>query len=141
VKEGDVDEDSTIEVQVTMKPYQALRFACAMRRLAEMSTAKEDREFWRSIYHEVGDQCAGVYITSRRHVWRPAYDDEVALKRVVDGDEPFPVLSRMDARRALVALKDKLSARQLGERLYMDRRTASMWRAAYNRGEWKKYGF
>jgi hypothetical protein len=135
-----MDKDNTIKVELQLDPYQALRFACSARRLSEMSTVDKDKDFWRSVYRDVGDQCVGMYLNIRRYIWRPLDDDEVALKRVINGEEPYPVLSRMDARRALVVLADKLSARQLGERLYMDRRTASRWRAEYKRGEWKKYG-
>jgi hypothetical protein len=135
-----MDGDRKIVITVELTPDRAIRFVNLVRRAADLCTTREDLDFWRSLANRVIDQCVGLNMTSRRWVWRPPDDDEVALKRVIDGVEPYPMLSRMDARRAVIALGDKLSARELGHRLYMDQRTASQWRASYNKGEWKKYG-
>jgi hypothetical protein len=124
----------------TDDPRQALWFISLMRRAADRSTTHKDRRFWRALGNKMVAQCQGLDLDGRNQVKRPPDDDEVALRRVINGDGPYPVLSRMDARRVIIHFMDRLSARELGERLYVDHRTVVRWRKEYARGEWAKHG-
>lgn len=124
----------------TDDPRKALRFITLMRRAADYSTTQTDRDFWRGLANRMVDQAQGVVLKARNHVIRPLDDDEVALRRVIKGDQPYPVLSLMDARRVVLHFGHRLSARQLGERLHMDHRTVTRWRTEYKKGMWKKHG-
>lgn len=123
----------------TDDPRRVLRFINLMRRAAKYSTEMEERAFWRGLASEMVNQSIGMVLGRRNGVLRPLDDDEVALRRVIKGDQPYPVLSLMDARRVIVHFGLSLSARQLGERLYVDHRTIDRWRSEYKKGMWKKY--
>lgn len=72
-------------------------------------------------------------------VRRPKDDDEVAVDLVVNGYPPYPVLSRADARRALIRLKKKdLSVPQMAERLHASPRTINYWLRDLREGKWKE---
>jgi hypothetical protein len=135
-----MEGDRTIEVTLKLSPLRAVKFVSTMRRAADLCTTKDDMVFWRNVANVVADQCVGEILTTRYYVARPEDDDEVALQRVLRGEAPIPVLSRMDSRRVVAKLGHKRSARQLGDLLYMNHRTVSRWRAEHARGEWKKYG-
>lgn len=67
---------------------------------------------------------------------RPPDDDNTALMRVINGNHPYPVLSKNDARRALVALRASCSIAELSRRLHIDPRTVSRWILEYKEGTW-----
>lgn len=73
----------------------------------------------------------------RRQAKRPKHDDEWAVRRVVDGITPYPVLSLADARRAFIAMRPKRTLFEMAERLHMDPRTVSRWAKSYREGNWK----
>lgn len=116
--------------------YQAARFIRTMRTKADKETDAELQKKWREIAWAVANEYGGELYDHRGMVKRPPDDDEVALRRVVDGQPPYPVLSLNDAREAFVQLNSKLSARAIGERLYVDRCTITRWRREYRNGGW-----
>ena len=124
----------------TDDPRYALRFISLMRRAADRSTTQEDRRFWRDLGNQMVAQCAGIVLDRRHQIRRPPDDDEVALDKVIKGEGPYPILSQMDARRVIAHFENRLSARELGERLHVDHRTIERWRKLYRLGAWRKYG-
>lgn len=124
----------------TDDPRRVLRLIHLLRRAADLSTEQADRAFWRDRANTLVEQAQGLVLDSRNSILRPKDDDEIALRRVIEGEQPYPVLSRMDARRVVIHFGHTLSARQLGERLHMDHRTVARWRTEYKEGKWRKYG-
>lgn len=124
----------------TDNPRLAYLFISMARKAADRATVRADRDFWRGLANGMMEQCLGVFVEARNQVLRPREDDEVALGLVIEGKGTYPVLSVMDARRVVIHFGHRLSARELAERLYVDRRTVSRWRTEYKKGMWKKYG-
>lgn len=71
-------------------------------------------------------------------VQRPRGRDAEAVRRVVNGDAPFPVLSLPDAQVAFLVMRgNAVSLAEMGRRLHMHPRTVSRWVTYYEEGRWQ----
>lgn len=108
--------------------------------LREASRKEEDPDCARrfaAIAQDLVEAGKGEFHTYNRPVKRPKDDDEMALERVIKGDAPFPVLSRMDAYRAFLSLDGKENTGEIARRLHVDKHTIGDWRKKYRTGELK----
>ncbi|MGW3135947.1 hypothetical protein [Streptomyces sp. NPDC001139] len=126
-----------IEITLRLKPACARRFADLLRTAAASETdrgqAKAYRGAARSIERAPGIRhaTAGTYRYTPR-VQRPQHKaiDEGALRRVIRGERPFPVLTRAEARKACWHLTQlDCPASEIAERVRIAQRTVHRWRA------------
>lgn len=126
-----------IEITLRIKPGCARRFADLLRTAAacepDRGQAKAYRGAARTIERAPGIRRPGSrpYAYTPR-VQRPQHDviDEGALRRVILGERPFPVLTRAEARKACWHLTQlDCPASEIAERVRIAQRTVHRWRA------------
>lgn len=128
------EEQESIALQAALTPRHAGRLVAILRAAAEVETLPYYSRKWRGMAEEIIDKSNGELRMHRRPVKRPKENDEVAVQRVLKGEEPYPVLSREDARRVLARLTDQFSARELAYRLHVDSQTIVRWRKDVREG-------
>lgn len=129
------------EVYIVIKvsvPRQSNRLTAALRRAALIEDCPATKKKLRTI----ADRIANDTKTAKRYnlpVHRPPDDDEIALKRVVAGDAPFPVLSERDAHRAFAAMRDAgVSHSVMAQRLHLHTRTIARWVERCEEENWRE---
>lgn len=132
--EDENEQSEIITIEAHLSHAQGGRLVAILRAAAEIETLPYYSKKWREMAEDIIDNSDGELRMHRRPVRRPKDDDEVALNRVIKGEEPYPVLSRADARRAFVALTDEYSARELAYRLHVDSQTIVRWRKERRNG-------
>lgn len=115
----------------------ALLLAKSLRAAARQEDDRSTRERLKTIAHRVIEDTVKPK-KYRPKVRRPKDDDDGAVERVVAGLIPYPVLSKQDARRALLEMRFRdVSLVEMANRLYMDPRSVSRLIRAHKEGKWE----
>lgn len=125
-----------IEITIRLNtPDTARRFAKNLRALAaDEAHPGQDRAF-RSAAVQLERLTRPVRYTPRVQRPKNREIDELAIRRVVRGERPLPVLSRTEARLACLQLTQRgHSAAEVAERIRVVKRTVERWRAEDQRG-------
>lgn len=127
-------QSEEIEITIVVTRRQAGRLAAVLKRAAKKEPDSETAWKFREILFQIKEK-GGIPYWPTKPVSRPPDDDEVALRRVIRGEEPYPVLSHADAHRALLALTGKVSVREIGDRLFVSDGTVRRWRRERQSGK------
>lgn len=133
----DDSPEGEIEIVARLTKRQAGRLADILKRAAKYEESLEDARQFRAIAHQIKAK-GGTPFNHTQPVCRPLEDDAIALQRVLRGEEPFPVLSLDDAKRAFLILDSRKTARQIAELLHVSYRTVFRWRRDRRNGKWKE---
>jgi hypothetical protein len=144
-----------IEITIRVKPACAARLAAILRTTADLEEDRGQAKAYRGAARRI-ERTPGIRRPAARtqrpaparqkstrptaprpHRYTPRVQrpnsraiDERAVQRVVAGDHPFPVLSRVEARTACWHLTQLgCSASEIAERVRIAKRTVHRWRA------------
>lgn len=144
-----------IEITVHIKPACAQRFAALLRTAAELESDRGQAKAYRGAARQI-ERAPGIRrpaartqrpaparpapsrpASTRPHRYTPRVQrpngraiDSRAVERVVTGDHPLPVLSRVEARTACWHLTQLgCPASEIAERVRIAKRTVHRWRA------------
>lgn len=139
-----------IEITIRVKPGCAQRFAALLRTAAELEADRGQARSYRGAARRI-ERAPGIRRPAARtqrpaparpapprpHRYTPRVQrptsrviDSRAVERVVTGDHPLPVLSRVEARTACWFLTQLgCPASEIAERVRIAKRTVHRWRA------------
>lgn len=121
----------TVEITVRVKnPAAARTLAGLLRGAADREVDRGQAKHWRGAARQC-EQLARPF-RYRPRVQRPASSgvDEMAVRRVVRGERPLPLLNRAEARLACWHLTVLgCSAAEIAERVDVVQRTVARWRS------------
>lgn len=120
-----------IEITLRVKSPAAARTLAEM--LREAAAAEADRgqsRHWRGAARRLEDAVRPIRYTPRVRRPRHCEIDDEAVRRVIRGEHPLPILTRDEARLACWHLTVRgSSAAEIAERVKVAARTVARWRA------------
>jgi hypothetical protein len=132
-------EGERIWLKVCLSDQHARKFARVLRQAAVRESDPDMARVLRQVAYKTVELGRGRLHVRKRPAARPRHDDPEAVRRVVTGDAPFPVLSRDDAFRAFLQMdRAGKSATYMAKRLYVDPRSIVRWREMFRTGKWKE---